>query len=146
MKIASMNMGRTWAGHAQNMLYTWIVLTVKTKKSLFTQYVLHMFWACSALAIFMYWTCNSMNNLLSYCGLVDTKIRSSDKDLPEKVFQPKRRINVKILRIMVHTSPKKKKTAKNLSKIIVTIPIIHIQESHKVPYWNMMTKIIILKH
>ena len=22
MKIASMNMGRTWAGHAQNMLYT----------------------------------------------------------------------------------------------------------------------------
>ena len=23
-----------------------------------------------------------MNNLLSYCGLVDTKIRASDKDLP----------------------------------------------------------------
>ena len=23
-----------------------------------------------------------MNNLLSYCGLVDAKIRSSDKDLP----------------------------------------------------------------
>ena len=30
---------------------------------------------------FMYWTCNSMNNLSSYCGLVDAKIRSSDKDL-----------------------------------------------------------------
>ena len=26
--------------------------------------------------------CNSMNNLLSYCGLVDAKIRPSDKDLP----------------------------------------------------------------
>ena len=82
-----------------------------------------------------------MNNLLSYCGLVDTKIRSSDKDLPEKVFQPKRRINVKILRVMVlHTSPnqeqfiKEKIQQKNLFKIIVTIPIIHIQESHKVPY------------
>ena len=25
---------------------------------------------------------NSMNNLLSYCGLVDAKIRASDKDLP----------------------------------------------------------------
>ena len=24
---------------------------------------------------------NSMNNLLSYCGLVDAKIRASDKDL-----------------------------------------------------------------
>ena len=29
-------------------------------------------------------TCNSMNNLLSYCGLVDTKIKASDKDLPVK--------------------------------------------------------------
>ena len=25
---------------------------------------------------------NSMNNLSSYCGLVDAKIRASDKDLP----------------------------------------------------------------
>ena len=37
---------------------------------------------CSELGIFMYWTGNSMNNLLSYCGLVDAKIRASDKDLP----------------------------------------------------------------
>ena len=29
----------------------------------------------------MYWTCNSMNNLLSYCGLVDAKKRASYKDL-----------------------------------------------------------------
>ena len=36
------------------------------------------------LVIFMYWTCNSMNNLLSYCGLIDTRIRASDKDLPVK--------------------------------------------------------------
>ena len=34
------------------------------------------------LGIFMYWTCNSMNNLLSYCGLVDTRISASKKDLP----------------------------------------------------------------
>ena len=26
--------------------------------------------------------CNSMNNILSYCGLVDASIRASDKDLP----------------------------------------------------------------
>ena len=30
----------------------------------------------------MYRTGNSMNNLLSYCGLIDAKIRASDKDLP----------------------------------------------------------------
>ena len=26
--------------------------------------------------------CNSMNNVLSYCGLVDAKIRASEIDLP----------------------------------------------------------------
>ena len=46
------NMGRTWAEHGQNM-----------------------FCACSFHG-------NSMNNLLSYCGLIDAKIRASDKDLP----------------------------------------------------------------
>jgi hypothetical protein len=30
----------------------------------------------------MYWTGNSMNNLLSYCGLVDERISASEKDLP----------------------------------------------------------------
>ena len=40
-----------------------------------------MFWESSELAIFMYWTGNSMNNLLSYCGLVDAKISASEKDL-----------------------------------------------------------------
>ena len=30
----------------------------------------------------MYWTCNSLSNLLSYCGLVDARISASDKDLP----------------------------------------------------------------
>ena len=41
-----------------------------------------MYTTCSELGIFMYRTRNSMNNLLSYCGLVDRKIRGSDKDLP----------------------------------------------------------------
>merc|ERR1719350_437228 len=30
----------------------------------------------------MFCACNSMNNLLSYCRLIDAKIRASDKDLP----------------------------------------------------------------
>ena len=57
-----------FAEHGENMLCTKIVLNVRNNK-------------CE-LGIFMYWTCNSMNNLSSYCGLVDAKIRPSDKDLP----------------------------------------------------------------
>ena len=40
-----------------------------------------MFLTCSELAIFMYRTRNSMNNLLSYCRLVDARISASIKDL-----------------------------------------------------------------
>ena len=37
---------------------------------------------CTELGIFMQWTCNSMNNILSYCGLVDARISASERDLP----------------------------------------------------------------
>ena len=40
-----------------------------------------MYTTCSELVIFMNWTWNSMNNLLSYCGLLDAKISASDKNL-----------------------------------------------------------------
>ena len=39
---------------------------------------------CSELVVFMYWTGKLMNNLLSYCGLVDPRISASHKDLPVK--------------------------------------------------------------
>ena len=39
------------------------------------EHVLPMFCACIFHG-------NSMNNLLSHCGLIDAKIRASDKDLP----------------------------------------------------------------
>ena len=38
--------------------------------------------ARSEQEVFMYWTGKSMNNLLSYCGLVDPWISAYDKDLP----------------------------------------------------------------
>ena len=65
-----------FAEHGENMLCTKIVLNVRN--NFCTQHVLSRF----ELGIFMYSTCNSMNNLSSYCGLVDAKIRASDKDLP----------------------------------------------------------------
>ena len=37
---------------------------------------------CSELGIFIYVTSDSMNNLSSYCGLVDARISASEKDLP----------------------------------------------------------------
>jgi hypothetical protein len=59
------------------MLCTKIVLNVRNN---FCTHVLpSTVWAWN---FFLYWTCNSMNNLSSYCGLVDAKIRASDKDLP----------------------------------------------------------------
>ena len=60
----------------ESILCTKIVLNVRN--NFCTQHVLPRF----EFGIFMYWTCNSMNNLSSYCGLVDAKIRASDKDLP----------------------------------------------------------------
>ena len=69
-----------FAEHGENMLCTKIVLNVRN--NFCTQHVLPRF----ELGIFMYWTCNSMNILSSYCGLVDAKIRASDKDLPYKRF------------------------------------------------------------
>ena len=63
------NMGRTCCVHK----LFWISKTI---------FLHSMFSPCSELGIFMYWTCKSMDNLSSYCGLVETKIRASDKDLP----------------------------------------------------------------
>ena len=40
-----------------------------------------MYTTCSELGIFMHWTCNSINNILSYCGLIDARISASEKDL-----------------------------------------------------------------
>ena len=65
-----------FAEHGENMLCTKIVLNFRN--NLCTQPVLPRF----ELGIFMYWTCNSMNNLSSYFGLIDAKIRAFDKYLP----------------------------------------------------------------
>ena len=61
---------RTWGEHEENILRTCCL------------HVLPLFSPCSELGIFMYWTRKSMNNLLSYCGLVDPRIRASEKVLP----------------------------------------------------------------
>ena len=59
----------------------------KQKKNLCKQHVLTMISPCSELGIFMCCTGNSMNNLLSYCGLVDARISASEKDLPVQCFK-----------------------------------------------------------
>ena len=37
---------------------------------------------CTQHVVNLYFSGNSMNNLLSYCGLTDARIRASEKDLP----------------------------------------------------------------
>ena len=48
-------------------------------REIFTKY-LHRGGVWTGLSL--EFSCNSMNNLLSYCELVDAEIRASDKDLP----------------------------------------------------------------
>ena len=67
MKIPSSNLGRTCC--VQKLF--WMSGTISVHKM-----------PKFELGIFMYWTCNSMHDLSSYCGLVDAKLRASDKDLP----------------------------------------------------------------
>ena len=57
--------------HAVNTNYFWFLNSKQI-----------MYNTCSELGTLMYWTCNSMNSLLSYCGLVDVRISASEKDLP----------------------------------------------------------------
>jgi hypothetical protein len=51
-------------------------------KTISAEHSKNMFCPYSALVVFMYWTGNSMNNPLSYCGLIGAKTRASDKYLP----------------------------------------------------------------
>ena len=46
-----------------------------------------MYTTFSELVVFMYRTGKSMNNILSYCGLVGARIRASNKDLPVKAAE-----------------------------------------------------------
>ena len=78
----------TSSEHGENMLCTQIVFSFcfDIQNNWCTQHVLPMF---SELVVFMYWTSESMNNLLSYCGLVDQRGSASDKDLPVQRWNTK---------------------------------------------------------
>ena len=55
----------------------------KYDKRLFTDLqVQYMKITSSVHVVYTNWTGNSMDNLLSYCGLVDARLRTSEKDLP----------------------------------------------------------------
>ena len=44
---------------------------------------------CTQHVLNLYFSCNSVNNLSSYCGLTDSRMRASDTDLPVSVFVSK---------------------------------------------------------
>ena len=72
-KQQDQNKGRTSCAHK---------LFWMSKQKQKTIFVHNMFSSCSELVVFMYWTGKSMNNLLSYCGLVDARISDSKRKLP----------------------------------------------------------------
>ena len=41
-----------------------------------------LYTTCSEVVFFLYWSQESMNNLSSYCGLIDWRMSASDTDLP----------------------------------------------------------------
>ena len=59
---------------SEDVVYTNCILFWHSEQFVYT--------TCSEHVVFLYWTGNSMNNLLSYCGLVDAWISVSKKDLP----------------------------------------------------------------
>ena len=67
---------------SENVAYTNCFLFWLSENVLYT--------TLSDLGIFMYWTRNSMNNILSHSGLVDARISASEKDLPVKGVLPRR--------------------------------------------------------
>ena len=40
---------------------------------------------CTQHVVNLYFSWNSMNNILSYCGLTGARIRASEKDLPVRI-------------------------------------------------------------
>ena len=63
------------------MLCTSIVLNVNTKNKII--HVHNVFWACSFHALNLYFSCTELLiQWTIFCGLVDARIRASEKDLP----------------------------------------------------------------
>ena len=52
-------------------------MSIQKQKTIHVHYI---FYTCS-FHVF----CNSVNNLLSYCGLVTARVSASDKDLPVRL-------------------------------------------------------------
>ena len=100
MKIPSSehgeNIGRTWVEHVVHISCS--ECQNKNKKQfLYTQHVLLMFSSCSPHVLSLEFSCTElvipMDNLLSYCGLVDALISTSEKDLPVfSIYRTKRYI------------------------------------------------------
>ena len=75
--------------------------------SIWAEHVLPMFCACSLHG-------NSMNNLLSYCGLINEKTRASDKDLAVPVCLRKTQRQLSLKKFFFNLVPSPKKCAKSL--------------------------------
>ena len=68
----------------------------------------------------MYRTCNSMNNLLSYSGLVDARMIASEKDLPVRTTS-KAKALMKALNVSVSVLPLLPKQEDNSRRVVLRL-------------------------
>jgi hypothetical protein len=72
---------------------------------------------CTQHVVNLYFSWNSMNNLSSYCGLTDARMRASEKDLPVKLgFGP-----FTVFLILLHPS-KEQRSKMALGEVGVSLP------------------------
>ena len=103
----------------------------KQKQIFSTKYVLNL-----------YFSCNSMNNLSSYCGLTDLRMRASDTDLPVPfssimVLQKGVVLNLRFLSfdrliILLHLIMIRQNDKKDFVDVLIILEhLINIRPNHK---------------
>ena len=96
-----------------------------------------LYTTCSELVFFSYWTRNSMNNLLSYCGLTDARMSTSEKDLPVKSIPPRERIGLRfLLQNFFHTIVCGIAYLSNLSQLFYTLTLYTSSSQSHGALWN----------
>ena len=112
------------------MFCTNIVLNVNTKNKNKNNY-------CTQHDVNLYFLGNSMNNLLSYCGLTEASMRASEKDLP--VESPGQKIYYQIFITLFKSIRGFQKVAigkKNHKKIWSNFPI-QLKKSNFEPFCSL---------
>ena len=71
-------------GHLSTVCWDWILLEKKVPNHTVVFFDIQNNF-CTQHVVNLYFSGNSMNNFMSYCGLTDARMRVSEKDLPVNI-------------------------------------------------------------